>query len=153
MSDDVEYNVKGLENFLKALKEKPPVARIGVLSDGKRKDGASNVEIGVKHEFGSDGMPVRSFLRMPISDNMQKYLDESGVINPAVIDKFIQNGSLKEFVSVIGEIGFTIVQDAFQSNGFGKWPAWKTPGYTSRTGLILVDTQQLRDSIQMDVKS
>ena len=153
MSDDVEYNVKGLENLLKALKEKPPVARIGVLSDGGRKDGASNVEIGVKHEFGSDGMPIRSFLRMPISDNMQKYLDESGLIEPVIIDKVLQNGSLKELVSVIGEIGFTIVQDAFHSNGFGKWPPWKTPGYTSRTGLILVDTQQLRDSIQMDVKS
>lgn len=154
MSDDVEMNTRGLDGLLKALKEKMPVARVGIFG-GKtnRASGVghnNNAEIGAKHEFGMDGMPVRSFLRVPIAEHMQKYLDDSGAFDNDTLKKVIQTHSLVEWVKKIGIIGEAIVSDAFDSGGFGKWKpsnmAYKKNHQT------LVETQQLRNSITSEVR-
>lgn len=150
-NETIELNTKNLDKFLKALKGKLPVARVGILGDKNSRDGkiSSNAEIGLQHEFGSSKLPMRSFLRVPISDNLKRYLENSEAFSKEVLKKVIQESSLAEWVAKIGIIAETIVADAFDSGGFGKWkPSNMTNKQNHQT---LVETQQLRNSITSDV--
>lgn len=158
-SDAGTVNVKGIENLLKALKGKPPKARVGVLgskvnrgNDGSGKSQQTNADIGARHEFGLGNMPQRSFLRVPIAENLDKYMANTGFTDEESLKQVIKDGSLKPWLKQIAVLAEAIVSDAFDSGGFGKWPAWKTPGYTNQANQILVDTQQLRNSITSEVK-
>lgn len=155
MSDEtIELDTRKLDKFLKALKGDIPTAKVGIIGDKNQRSnevmGEGNAAIGAKHEYGSDGMPMRSFLRIPISDNMQKYLDNSGAFTKDALNKVINEASLFEWLQKIAVIGETIVLDAFDSGGFGKWkPSIMTHKKTKQT---LVETQQLRNSISSEVK-
>lgn len=161
MSDDgaFEYKDHGLNDLLRALGvAEIPQAKVGVLG-GKdaRAGGNSNASIGMKHEFGevvefggkTFKLPVRSFLRIPIIENMQKYLENAG-LNDSVVKDAIKSKSMIDFVKKIGLVGEQIVSDAFSSSGFGRWKpsnmAFKKNHQT------LVETQQLRNSITSEVK-
>lgn len=154
MSDTIEFDKRKLDQLIKALKGKLPVARVGVLA-GKtqRQDGdLNNATIGAKHEFGdpSEDLPVRSFLRVPISEKMQKYLEKSGAFTEDALKKVIQDGSIYNYIQKFGIVGEAIVQDAFDSGGFGQWkPSIMKFKKTKQT---LVETQQLRKSITSEVK-
>lgn len=149
------FNVRGLDQILKALKMKPPVCRVGILGSKNMRTGKSNsnATIGAAHEFefGTTTIPQRSFLRMPITEMLDKKVESSGALNPDVLTAVIKEGNVRPWLVKIGVIAETIVQEAFDTGGFGKWPAWKTPGYTNNTGMLLVDTTQLRNSITSEV--
>lgn len=154
MSDNTVYvNTKGLDQFLKLLKVKPPVARVGILGDKnlRTSEGVkSNAEIGARHEFGSGKLPIRSFLRAPISDKMQSYLESSNAFDPQALSKVIKTGSLLEWTRKLGILAESIVSDAFATGGFGKWK----PSNMARKKVhqTLVETNQLRESITSEVK-
>lgn len=156
MSDTVEYNAKGLKQLLKALKDKMPVARVGVLSSKdsraavtKGYSGETNAEIGAKHEFGTDGMPVRSFLRVPIAEHLQQYLEKAGAFDEDAVKRVIAEGSLVPWVEKVGLVGEDIVQEAFDTGGFGQWkPSNMKYKHNQQT---LVETTQLRKSIASEV--
>lgn len=156
MSDDaVKIDTKALDQLIKSLKGRLPVARVGVLGGktartSKESGVSTNAEIGAKHEFGNEGMPVRSFLRVPISDFMQKYLDKAGATNPEALKRLLQTGKLTEWVKKIGIVAEAIVADGFDSGGFGKWPP--SDMRRKKNHQTLVETQQLRNSITSDVK-
>ncbi len=44
--------------------------KVGVQAGGNRKGGVSNVVIGVAHEFGTENIPSRSFLRTTYEENL-----------------------------------------------------------------------------------
>ncbi len=148
MSDDTEYVDYGLANLIKSLKTNPQ-ARVGVLgSKNARKDGTSNAEIGAKHEFGEEGLPIRSFLRVPITEKMQKTLDKAD-FGEEIIKEIIKEASLVPIVKKIGVLGEGIVLFGFETGGYGKWkPANMEFKKTKQT---LVESEQLRDSITSDV--
>lgn len=163
MSEDVSLNVAGLEKLLKALKPtRTPVARVGILGDKTvrsltdEKGGAmpTNAEVGAAHEFGAParGLAQRSFLRIPISENLQKYMEKSGALDKDVLSKVIKSGSVTPWLKKIAVLAEGIVADAFATEGFGKWASWKNSNYTNNANQILVDTQQLRNSITSEVK-
>jgi phage gpG-like protein len=157
MSDDtVTINVKGLDQLLKALKAGPPIARVGILGDKTARSGdgsfQTNAEIGAAHEFGTSKMPARSFLRVPISQNLQKEMENSGALDKKTLNEVVKQGSVLPWVKKIAILAEGIVADAFDTGGFGKWPGWKNPNYTNNSGQLLVDTKQLRDSITSEVK-
>lgn len=165
MSESFEpdtVSTAGLTRFMKALKGQPPVARVGILAGGKnnrtpeegQKSAPNNATIGAAHEFGSigSGMPARSFLRVPISENLDKRLEASKLLTDEELKQVLKDGSLAPWLKQVAVEAEGIVLDAFESNGFGKWAPWKDPNYENNTGQILVDTQQLRDSITHDVK-
>jgi hypothetical protein len=144
------YNNKGLKELLKILTTKQPMAQVGVLGDkDKRVDEGSNASIGRKHEFGDDGMPIRSFLRIPISENMQKYLQSAGLDGDVLIKTCLEMGSMEPLIAQLGVLGKRIVLDGFDTGGFGKWPASNMK--RKKNHQTLVETQQLRNSIQWDV--
>ncbi len=95
-------------------------------------------------------MPARSFLRLPIADNMNKRLKSSGALDQDTLDKVAKTGETTPFLKIIGIIAEGIVADGFSSGGFGKWALWKN-GYQNNTGNILVDTGQLRNAVTSEV--
>ena len=155
MSDDAAYTmeVRGLDQLLKALKARPPVARVGILGSNPREGGGpTNADIGAAHEFGTTTIPQRSFLRMPISEGLQGEMESSGALDKDVLANVIKSGSVVPWLKKVSKLALNLVFDAFDTEGNGKWPAWKIPGYTNNTGQLLLDTQQLRNSITDEVK-
>lgn len=172
--DAFTLNTKNLDGMLKALKNNLSRARVGILggksirnnapiAGGKSLNAASkapsgkinvttNAAVGAIHEFGTNNMPQRSFLRVPISENLQKNLESSGAFTDDELKIVVKEASLVPWLQRVAAIAEKIVSDAFDTGGFGKWPKWKTPGYKNNTGQLLVDTQQLRNSITSEVK-
>lgn len=158
MSDEaIELNTRDLDRFIKGLKDAElPSCKIGIMGDKAMRKantgepGVTNADIGARHEYGI-GVPQRSFLRTPISDNLANYLKKSGALDEDVMKEVVKTGAVTPWLKKVAVVGESIVADAFSSNGFGKWQPW-APGYVNNTGQILVDTQQLRNSITSVVK-
>lgn len=157
MSDEpgVTLTTKGLDKLIKALKiEEMPKARVGILGRNARSGtGGTNAEVGAAHEFGAParGLPIRSWLRIPLMDNLAKYLQKNGALDQRTLNEVIKSGTVTPWLKKIAIVAEVIIQDAFNSGGFGKWAPWKTPGYNNNAGQILVDTQQLRNSVTSEV--
>lgn len=149
---DVKVDVKGLEKLIKALKTKPPVGRIGVLgSNGARKDSfLTNAGIGAAHEFGTSRTPQRSFLRVPLIDNLTKELQKSGLLDKDTLKAVLATGNLRPWVEQVVVVGEGVVLGAFDSGGYGKWPP--SDMRYKKNHQTLVETQQLRNSITSEVK-
>ena len=150
-----DYNDDNLEKLIKALKPQTlPVGKIGVLGKKNQRSGegeSTNAEIGAKHELGLDGMPKRSWLRVPLIDNLEKYLKEAGAFSPQVVKQIIKLGSFKPFMEKAMIVCERIVADGFNSGGFGKWkPSDMTK---KKVHLTLVETQQLRNSVTSEVQN
>lgn len=155
MSDeDTTVNVKGLEQMIKALKARPPTARVGILGDTNARSGkgTSNATVGAAHEFGTTKLPQRSFLRVPISERLQKEMESSNALSKETLDLVVKTGSVLPWLKGVTILAEKIVNDAFDSGGFGKWQGWKNPSYENNSGMLLVDTQQLRNSITSEVR-
>lgn len=151
MEPTIKIDTKALDAFVATLKGKIPVARVGILGDKAKRTGAgdSNAAVGAFHEFGTENLPIRSFLRIPITDKLQSYLEKSGAFDKSVIRRVIKDKSLREWIAKIGIVAETIVADAFASGGFGKWK--KSNMTRKRVHMTLVETQQLRNSITSEV--
>lgn len=144
-------NTKVLDKILKGFK-KPPVAAVGVMGDhAHRKEGEeTNASIGARHEFGTDKLPIRSFLRVPLTNKMSEFLEKSGAFDQESLDEIIRTGSLEAWVKKIGVVGEAVVLEAFNTGGFGEWkPSDMTHKKVHQT---LVETQQLRNSITSEVR-
>lgn len=157
----VTVNTKGLDQLVKAFSGKLPTLKVGILADNSRsgpgKSSPTNVQVGAAHEYGAParGIPMRSFLRMPLNDRLGKYMEEAGLFKEKVISGMIKTGSIDSYMRLTGEVALNVVRDAFDSGGFGKWAKWKHPEErqaNSNAGMLLVDTHQLRDSIAFEVK-
>ncbi len=151
MSDDVTLKVDGLEKLLKALKAKPPVARVGILGSKNARSGKvnSNATVGAAHEFGTSKLPIRSFLRVPLTEHLQKQLEKSGLLDKDAMAEVIKKGTLLPWIKKVAIVGEGIVLDAFATGGFGKWkPSNMDKKVLKQT---LLETTQLRNSITSEV--
>lgn len=168
-NDAFEYNDQGLEKFFQMLKDKMPYAKVGILGNSEARinvdtetgeilGNATNAEIGLKHEFGgttvlpngvSFDLPQRSFLRVPIIENFQKFINQHGAFDRVTFRSIIKEGNFTKWLVKIGTVGEYVVQDAFETGGDGAWPvsnmAYKNNHQT------LVESQQLRNSIWSEV--
>lgn len=151
--DETTLEVKGLERLLKAIKARPPVARIGILGTNNMRagGGSSNAEIGAAHEFGTDKLPQRSFLRVPLSENLTKKIESSGALDKDTMNEVIKTKSVVPWLKKIMALAESIVAEAFATGGFGKWPPSDMTHKTNQQ--TLVETTQLRDSITSEVKA
>lgn len=160
MSDnEFIFSTKGLDALIKAFKE-PGYVRIGVMSDKdvrsseKQKSGSTNSEIGAVHEFGAPakGIPPRSFLRMPVTEHLEKELQKSGAFDDKTLKDVIKEKMITPWLKKVAIAAEGVVADAFATGGFGSWKKWKNPNQKSNANMVLVDTQQLRNSIGTEVK-
>lgn len=148
---EMSVKLEGLEKLLKALKAKPPIAKVGVLSnDAGRSGGGNNAVIGAAHEFGTSTLPVRSWLRVPINDYLNAQLKASGAFDKETLKQVINSGSLIPWTKKLALVAESIVLEGFDTNGYGKWPQ---SDYTKKTNAqTLVETGQLRNAVSTEVK-
>ena len=144
----VKSNLKGFEDLKKNLKTNL-VAKIGIFNDdSQRSDGdLTNAEIGARHEFGviSEGLPRRSFLRDPIEIKKKELLKTAEGVIKANID---EEGGIEKIFELIGIAGEAIVQEAFESGGYGTWEDISERTATKKgSSQILIDSSQLRKAV------
>lgn len=150
----ISVNLDGLNKLTKDCKNTH--ARVGVLAGNAVRPGAqdvSNYDLALIHEFGTlDGkIPPRSFLRMPVESNgkeLVRFAEKNS-------DVLLKDGNVKRFFEKIGAWGQGIVQQAFDTGGFGKW-APNAPSTIDAKGgkdSPLIDTGALRKSISYDVQT
>lgn len=154
--DPDEVNLKGFDALVKAVGSKnPPHAKIGVLGKNvaRKGKGATNAEIGAVHEYGSptQGIPSRSFLRMPLILEYPKKLDNSDIFGEDELKQVLATGSLTPWMKKAAILAVATVKEAFFTSGWGRWAPWKSPGYENNTGQVLMDTKQLEGSITEEV--
>ena len=148
----VKGNTDGLDRMLKNVSSKL-VAKIGIFGGGDREEGElSNVEVGASHEFGvfSKNLPRRSFLRDPISLKRKELIKKAESIIKDNIDK---EGGDKRIFEIIAAYGEKIVQEAFETGGYGTWQPLSQGTINSKgSSQILIDSAQLRKSITRKVE-
>jgi hypothetical protein len=148
----VLLNNKNLVNLIKAFKGDIPEVHVGILGAGKsRKKGAtqSNAEIGARHEYGTSKMPIRSFLRVPLTEQLEGYIERAGGFDEMALKEVFAQKSIKPYVNKIAITAEQVVQDAFNTGGFG---AWKPSDMRRKKNKqTLVETQQLRNSVTSEV--
>lgn len=119
---------------------------------------STNAEIGAIHEFGSisRNIPARSFLRMPLQTKIPQLIRSKSTS----FIKFLLNGHFLQWLQMFGVEAENIVQEAFETSGFGTWKKLKPSTIKHRRksliegeqALPLIDTGELRRSITSEVR-
>lgn len=149
--DDLKLD--GLEKLEKILRQNKIQIQIGILGDKAQREGENtNAAIGAAHEYGSTkrNLPERSFLRMPMNTQYFSNLESSGLFKKT-FEQIIKENGVKGFAKKLANVAERTVKEAFNTGGFGQWAKWKNPNYENNANMILVNTQQLRDSITTKV--
>lgn len=149
---DIKLNAGALKDIEKSLLQQFSV-RVGILgSTNQREEGEqTNAEIGLLHEYGSitKNIPARSFLRMPLQEKqkeLQKYMTSRDWENILI------NDEIKKELELLGIYAEEIIDDAFDTKGFGKWKPNSARTIAEKGGdKPLIDTQELRKSITSEV--
>lgn len=154
-------------------------AKVGVLTSTNARDNtnlgfgstgldAGNADVGKANEFGSytgwravsldtqesisgDSIPERSFLRDPLTNHLADNLAEVGEV---VAASFTSGAHPNLAASALGTAGVEVVQEAFDTGGYGQWMA-NSPQVAAWKGRDepLVATGQLRAAIASETVS
>lgn len=103
------------------------------------------LDVGIWHEYGTQTVPMRSFLRAPF---IEKQADLKAVIN-AQFKLVLEKGMDVEIgLGRVGLAARNISVGAFKTQGYGQWPdiQQSTKDAKGSSG-ILIDTGLLRNSI------
>lgn len=152
----MSYDDTNLQKLLKMLKEESPKAKVGILgnTNARSTKGPSNAEIGLKHEFGdpTEDLPQRSFLRMPLTERFDKEITKAvgKKISEELVKEIFKENSLVPFVRRIGIVGVSVVLQAFETGGFGKWKSSNMA--FKKNHQTLVETRQLMQAIISEVE-
>lgn len=118
-------------------------------SKAYKSDGQSSaptvLEVGIWHEYGTQFIPMRSFLRAPF---LEKQADLKKIIDGQF--KLVLEKGLDVEIALgrVGVAAVNISKGAFKTQGYGQWPDIKqsTKDAKGSSG-ILIDTGLLRNSI------
>ena len=160
-------DLKGLRKLQECLEQyKKHYVKVGVFG-GNSPSGESYPSIAMKHEYGSEsphtfmykgrkitikGLPIRSFLRMPIRTHIKKLkgdtVKQGGTVKGALMSDFI-HGYTGVALKLLGMNAEAIVQEAFDTQGFGQWEKNINKEYIELKGsdTPLIDTGKLRASV------
>lgn len=161
MADNKKY-VKYVDDYAKQLENLSNQEVVVGIPASKNEKHISNGEIitlaqlGAIHEYGAPkvGIPQRSFLRAPLSANVNKLFKQ--------IDKDLKLPNLnpKTALGKLGANGQSIVLQAFKTQNNSTWDELKPATIRSRkkgkgTGedMPLIDSGQLRRSITFEVRN
>lgn len=152
MNDTYEIKIDGLDKLIRVL-QKNVTGSIGVLAGKNARMGdGSNATIGMKHEFGDpkEGLPIRSWLRMPIIEHLEKNLEKADAFTDKTIKEVVKEGSIVPWMKKVMVTAEGCIADAFDTGGFGKWKPSNM--VFKKNKQTLVETQQLRNSVTSEVK-
>lgn len=152
---NIEMNTAGLERLMSSLK-KAGKARVGILGgDATRSDNEggtiNNASLGMVQEMGSTSrnIPPRSFLRMPL---LHRRAELAKAMQTSTFKDAFESGDKEKALKILGVAAENIVQDAFQTSGFGRWKPLKAATIKAKgSAKPLIDTAQLRRSISSEV--
>ena len=168
MSLTAKHDLAKLTKFVKGMTSQYSV-RVGIFGDRsarKNDNVVDNAYVGMVHELGSfsRGIPIRSWLVMPIRVSQNEILKEAGT----GIKDLLAAGKMDR---VLQELGFACedaIYAAFESGGFGTWAPlkvrtvkhklrrflkqqpWEKASEHTKEG-ILIDSTQLRKSVTSQV--
>ncbi|NCX93984.1 MAG: hypothetical protein EBX40_04845 [Gammaproteobacteria bacterium] len=134
--------------------------KIGVLSNEKREDGFGAAELAAVHEFGTDKIPERSFLRSTFKSRQDDFEQVMSQNKASIIKGIVENG-LEPFLAKVGAEWVGYVQETFKAQGPGWMPLSPRTlaARQARAGqgkpfssTILVDTGAMLRSITFEVK-
>lgn len=146
----MNVQLKGLEKFSKTINEINKYnAIVGFLGDEKslRTEGEiTNPELAAIHHFGSitKNIPSRSpFIGFEMKENTQKIAN----IIADELKKNLKNPNVEQAFQKAGIAGENLIDDAFQTSGFGKWvPIKEKTAKRKGNDKTLIDTDQLHKS-------
>jgi hypothetical protein len=117
---EISGDFSKLEALIADLKEKHYVD-IGVFGTAVTPEGMPVAEYGAYNEFGSitrpDHPPKRSFIRMPLQNHNGKIVEYVG----KHAKEHLEAGDVKAIFEDIGIGGESVIQEAFDTRGFGTW--------------------------------
>ncbi len=146
----IDYNIEGLERIRGNLEESKLTAKLGIFGDKNKRDdntGRTNADIGAAHEFGvlTKKLPRRSFLLDPLTIKGKELTKKVGQIIDRYIDE--ENG-IETILELVGIYGESIVQEAFETGGFGAWqPIKEATANRKGSSQILIHKSELRRSV------
>ena len=149
-STQINFKIDGLERIRKNLEQTKLVAKLGIFGDKNKRDdktGRTNAEIGADHEFSvpSRNLPRRSFLLDPLTIKGKELTKKVGQIIDRYIDE--ENG-IETILELVGIYGESIVQEAFETGGFGAWqPIKEATANRKGSWQELIASSQLRRSV------
>jgi len=144
------------QNQLKAMERaKNAVVKVGLpegetaTSKAYKSDGDKTaptvLEVGIWHEYGTQFVPMRSFIRAPFIEKqaeMKKIIDGQFRL---VLEKGLD---VEIALGRVGVAGVNFSREAFKTQGFGEWPDIKASTKKAKgSSGILIDTGLLRNSI------
>lgn len=153
----IKIDTEKLDKLIRSLTKKSYI-EIGVLEGGTHGDSdKSTAYIGSVHEFGTDRagrgnkvvIPARSFLKMPLekkAKTIQKFAEKN-------LEEDLANGDILKILNRMGVGSVSVVQEAFETGGFGEWPDIEeaTKKQKGRSA-ILIDEALLKKSITYKIR-
>ena len=106
------------------------------------------MEVVIAREFGTENQPQRSFLRVPLAEHFGDYYQGSG-LGEEHLKEAIEAKNMYPLALKLGQIGETVISDAFQTGGFGEWK--ESDMSKKKVHQTLVETQQLWRSVTFRV--
>lgn len=124
--------------------------RLKIHSGGSGDVSQTNASIGLAHEKGvaSRNLPRRSWLEVPLQDHLPEHFAKIGA---EMMKKIVEENREQDYEE-LGIVAEQIIQQGFETGGYGKWPDIKEETKTRKgSSAILIDSGQLRKSITHDV--
>ena len=159
MPKGVEVNVKRLITLIGYLNGDIPKVKVGIIGSKaavKRKDELTNAQIGFIQEFGKlTGKPriePRSFIDMPLKLHLNDKIKEKKSLAKKEFEMALKEGKADEFVRKVGIVAEEVIQEAFETSGWGQWkPNAESTKRRKGSDKPLIDTGELRRSISSEV--
>lgn len=160
-------DLKGLKRVAQVLNEyKQHRVKVGFLG-GSYPNGESYASVAYLHEFGSEtprtfvykgknitikGVPTRSILRVPIKSHPKKLRGKDDIVRAALLLD-LKHGYTGVALKMLGANAEKIVQEAFDTQGYGKWEHNISKKYKILKGsdIPLIDTGKLRGAVASQV--
>lgn len=113
-------------------------------SDGQ-KTAPTVLDVGIWHEYGTQFVPMRSFLRGPFESERSQLDRGIGAQLKMVVDGDLD---VETALGRVGLIAVNISKKAFTTQGYGEWPDIKqSTKDTKGSSQVLIDTGILRNAI------
>ena len=126
---------------------------VGILSNSATSrvydNGMTAVKVGAVHELGLGRSPQRSFLKMPQElkkEPLKAYINLQ-------LSKVLAGDTVSTGLGKIGIYAVNLSVDAFDSEGFGRWPALSAETIQNKgSSKILTDRGILKNSVTYEVR-